>query len=630
MVAKEKIIVSLTSWYKRIGNVKTVLESLLNQTLPANKIIINLCIQDFPNTEEDLPDDLLELIKNNSEVVELYWFLENYTAWKKHLHAIEIAGDDDLILSADDDHIYPSNHIENMYVSYCYYGKKYPVTLNKIALIHNFWSFNGPATLYRKSDWGDYKKYLTYDILHKCNDDVFIAALFMMNNIVCLPEIFHLPKDKEMLFNDKYAWTDKNSAARHNEDDTHISHLVETTYDSIEKILQEKWVKGRTMEFRPAIWNIVDDCAQYYKKQYDTLPFSLQWSLKKYDENYLQPNLFNVDYASIGLDVSRSSSREDYIGKDNKLIITLSSWPGRISNVVPVLQSILYNSILPTDIVINLARPDWGISANADITLEYLEHFYPDDFKDLVDLIRKNPIIKINWYDDSSLKSWKKHIYVINNYSPDDVVICIDDDIIYSEVFIETMIKSYNYYDREFPITSITSSWCQGMFAFCGHSTLYRPKDFNNFNNYTTSEILHMFPEDNHLLTILHLNNKLLMPVIGRDYLFKNTNYNPGDSNFGNGVFDAAWWKSYNEIMTESERIINTKCQGRPELEMNWNPSYFSFANYNAKYFLEKYKDTWTEGYKKDVYDAIEKHVKEGFGNTMMTNLNGILDNKII
>ena len=161
MISEERIIVSLTSWYKRIGNVKTVVESLLNQTLPASKILINLCTEDFPNMEEDLPEDLLELVRNNSNVVEIYWFVENYKAWKKHLYALEIAEDNDLILSADDDHLYPSDHIENMYVSYCYYGKKFPVTLNKVMLVHNFWSFNGPATLYRKSDWGNYKKYLT-------------------------------------------------------------------------------------------------------------------------------------------------------------------------------------------------------------------------------------------------------------------------------------------------------------------------------------------------------------------------------------------------------------------------------------------------------------------------------------
>ena len=356
----------------------------------------------------------------------------------------------------------------------------------------------------------------------------------------------------------------------------------------------------------------------------------MQWSLDRYYEFYLKANIYNIDYASIGLDIARSSSREDYIGTDNRLIITLSSWPGRISNVVPVINSILHNSILPTDIVVNLAKPDWNIPEDIVVDLDYLETFKNDDFADLIDLARKNPIIKLNWYNDSALKSWKKHLYVLDNYSENDVVICIDDDILYSEVFIETMLKSYNYYGREFPITSITSSYCQGMFAFCGHSTLYRPGDFKGYKEYITPEILHMFPEDNHLLNILHLNKKLLLPVIGRNYLFKDLNYNQGDSNFGNGVFNEAWWNSYHEIMTESEKIILDKCSDRPEIAADWHPVYFSFAFCNAKDFLEKYKDSWTEGYKKLIYDNISNHVKSGFGNVMKTDLELTLDNKII
>ena len=630
MISEERIIVSLTSWYKRIGNVKTVVESLLNQTLPASKILINLCTEDFPNMEEDLPEDLLELVRNNSNVVEIYWFVENYKAWKKHLHALEIAEDNDLILSADDDHLYPSNHIENMYVSYCYYGKKFPVTLNKVMLVHNFWTFNGPGTLYRKSDWGNYKKYLTYDILHNCEEDVFINILFMLNNITVLPEIFHVPEDEKMLFNDVYAWTDKKAARRNNQPLDPIKELHKTTHSSIEQVLQDKYVKGRPMRLIPALWNIVDACAEYYKPQYNNLPYSLQWSLDRYYEFYLKANIYNIDYASIGLDVARSSSREDYIGTDNRLIITLSSWPGRISNVVPVINSILHNSILPTDIVVNLAKPDWNIPEDTIVDLDYLETFKNNDFAELIDLARKNPIIKLNWYNDSALKSWKKHLYVLDNYSENDVVICIDDDILYSEVFIETMLKSYNYYGREFPITSITSSYCQGMFAFCGHSTLYRPGDFKGYKEYITPEILHMFPEDNHLLNILHLNKKLLLPVIGRNYLFKDVNYNQGDSNFGNGVFNESWWKSYHEIMAESEKIILDKCSNRPELAADWHPVYFSFAFCNAKEFLEKYKDSWTEGYKKLIYDNIANHVKSGFGNVMKTGLELTLDNKII
>jgi len=628
MKIKEHLIVSITSWHKRILNVRPVIESIINQTIPPDKILINLCIEDFPNMTEDLPSDLLELIANHSNI-ELYWFIENYKAWKKHLHALDIANQDDLIISIDDDHIYPNDFIEKLYVSYCYYGKKCPVTLNKIMLCHNIWTFNGPGTLYRKSDWGEYQKYLTYDVLHNCINDIFITILFALNGVPILPEIFHIPDDDELLFCDNNSYTDKRAAARHNEENPMIT-LRDNTLIAMEQSLSKNYFKGANTKYTPTFWDIIESLIVKLKTSSVANFSCVQYEIDKFYSNFLKPNVYNVNYKDLSLDIYRSSFREDYIGKDNKLIITLSSWPGRISNVVPVLESILYNSILPTDIVVNFAKPDWNIPLDVAVDLDYLETFKNDDFKDLIALARKNPIIKMHWYDDAELKSWKKHLYVLDNYSENDVVICIDDDILYSEVFIETMLKSYNYYGREFPITSITSSYCHGMFGFCGHSTLYRPGDFKGYKEYITPEILHMLPEDNHLLNILHLNNKLLMPVIGRNFLFKDVNFNAGDSNFGNGVFNDIWWKNYHQIMEESEKIILTKCKGRKELEENWHPVFFSFAIYNATQFLKKYKNLWTDEYKKLIYDNIQNHVNSGFGNVMETCLETTLDNKII
>lgn len=632
MIIPEYLIVSLTSWHKRINNVLPVLKTIIDQTVKPNKIIVSLCTDDFPNMEEDLPQDLLDFIKENP-VVELYWFLENYKAWKKHLYALEIAGDNDLIVCMDDDHLYPSDWIEKLYVSYCYYGKKYPVTANKIMLVHNFWSFNGPGTLYRKSDWGNYKKYLTHDILLDCMEDIFINIIFAMNNVVCLPIIFSIPDDLDMTYNDNDPFTDINNPYANSETIKSVNLLYNKTYTNIENCLRERYFnKNQEIKFSPLHWNILDDCVKYYKKtySYDELPFSLQWSLDQYDKNYLEANLYNIDYKGIGLDLYHSSDCHDYIGKSNKLVVTMSSWPGRIHNVVPVLKSILSNTILPDVIILNLARPDFNIPTGFIPDSDYLKHI--DDMHDIVELIEQHPEIHIHWYDDSDLKSWKKHVYVINEFNPDDVIICIDDDIIYSEVFIETMLKSYNYYGREFPITSDASSFCHGMFSFIGHSSLYRPKDFKDFNEYVNSDILHMLPEDNHLLNILHVNGVLTMPVIGRNYLFKDMSFNMNDSNsnFGNNNFDDKWWKSYHELMDESEKIILDKCKGSEELKLNWHPVCFSFAYANAIKFLNNHKDDWNTGYKKVIYDTVSNHVKSGFGTVQYTGLEKELDKKII
>ena len=201
MKTRERIIVTMTSWHKRINNVPVVLETLLKQTLPADKIILNFCIQDFPNMEEDLPESLRRTIEDHQQI-EVYWYIENYKAWKKHLHVLEIAEDNDLIISTDDDHLYPADFIEKMYVSYCYYGKTHPVTLNRILLLHNSWCFNGPGTLYKKSDFPkEYKKYLFEEVLN-CYEDTIINTLLAKNRVYVLPELFYMPLDNDMLYND--------------------------------------------------------------------------------------------------------------------------------------------------------------------------------------------------------------------------------------------------------------------------------------------------------------------------------------------------------------------------------------------------------------------------------------------
>ena len=209
----------MTSWKKRITNVLPVVKTLMNQTIEPYKIVLNFCIQDFPHTEKDLPQNLLDYVQTNKNKIEIYWFIENYKAWKKHLHVLEIAGDNDLILCTDDDHLYPEDFIEKMYMSYVHYGKEFPVTLNRVMLVHNMWSFNGPGTLYRKRDFGDYKKFLTYDVLHNCAEDTFIQILFAMNRVACMPMIYEFPKDKELLFNDNDAFTDPQAIAKNGQEE---------------------------------------------------------------------------------------------------------------------------------------------------------------------------------------------------------------------------------------------------------------------------------------------------------------------------------------------------------------------------------------------------------------------------
>ena len=631
MRKRERILVTMTSWHKRIGNVEAVVKTLLNQTLPADKIILNFCIQDFPNLEEDFPESLRSLIEQHHQI-ETYWYIENYKAWKKHLHVIEIAGDDDLILSTDDDHLYPSDFIEKMYVSYCYYGKQYPITLNRILLTHNCWCFNGPGMLYKKTHLPkDYKRYLVKDVMISFEDTI-LTTLLAMTGTCGLPEIFYMPPEEDMTYNDIYAFSDVTSITRNpNKSDQDVSDILainEHTCSTLVKVFDEHYFnryvpKPGEEVFFPKYWKFhVDTIGKIYEKQktsYITLPE--KYLLDKFEELPLSGGIW-VPHSDLQDAMKIGMHRYDknfYIGEGNKLVITLSSWNKRIGNCYKIISDMLYNTFTPDEIVLNLAKPDFGvpIDKNPDLYELVQNGVFP---KDLYELIKDNSIIRVNWYDDAGYRSWKKYIHVSQYYKPDDVIIAIDDDVLYKETFIETMVKSYYEYDRKHPISSIRS-FCQGGIGICGYAFLFTPKFITFGPELYSKDILYKFPEDNHILNVVNFNGYPVMPVIGYNFLFYSTSFNQGDdSNFGNMVFTDDWWKSYYDLIEESERIIQNAGKEREELKMGWNPVYFNFNIAGLRKYLENNnRETLSEPVK-HVYDTIKLYLENHAGTNVIVN----------
>lgn len=110
----KRIIVSMTSWPKRIGNVKTVMETLLNQALKPDLIELNLSLAEFPNKIEDLPSDLVEII-NKNRCIEINWVERNDGVFKKIIPTLQkFHGEDYYLLSVDDDRLYRNDYIQRM------------------------------------------------------------------------------------------------------------------------------------------------------------------------------------------------------------------------------------------------------------------------------------------------------------------------------------------------------------------------------------------------------------------------------------------------------------------------------------------------------------------------------------
>ena len=101
---KSNLIVSLTSFPARIDVVYLAIRSMLNQTERPQKIVLWLGKEQFPKGEASLPNSLLSLKSLGLEIE----FCKDIKAHKKYYFAFQ-KYPDNLIVTVDDDVIYPRN-----------------------------------------------------------------------------------------------------------------------------------------------------------------------------------------------------------------------------------------------------------------------------------------------------------------------------------------------------------------------------------------------------------------------------------------------------------------------------------------------------------------------------------------
>lgn len=111
----KKIIVSLTSFMLRFESVFLTIESLLNQTLRPDKIILWLAEEEV--TKKALS---IKLTKLKMRGLEIRIAKENIKSYKKLIYALE-EFPNDLIITCDDDYLYPNWFLQDLYQSYQQY-----------------------------------------------------------------------------------------------------------------------------------------------------------------------------------------------------------------------------------------------------------------------------------------------------------------------------------------------------------------------------------------------------------------------------------------------------------------------------------------------------------------------------
>ena len=108
-----QLIVSLTSFPKRIDTIKFNLYSLFNQSLKPDKIILWLSYEEFPNKEDDLPFDVLRFKKLGLEI----GWCEDIKSFKKLIPSLR-EYPNDIIVTVDDDIYLDEDWLKKLYEEY--------------------------------------------------------------------------------------------------------------------------------------------------------------------------------------------------------------------------------------------------------------------------------------------------------------------------------------------------------------------------------------------------------------------------------------------------------------------------------------------------------------------------------
>ena len=179
------IVVSMTSWTKRINNVLDVVKSVMSNSLQPDRLYLNLSKTEFEGIE--LPKSLIDYFDSDDRLI-LNWVEgENTTTMQKVFPILKYLNDDDIIINIDDDMNIPSNFIEKRIDEYKKFGMAISGS-NNPRFHHkvyyggemDFWICCG-ASCFPKKYLNGWNKIITDEIIRTYNDDFTYTMISWIN-----------------------------------------------------------------------------------------------------------------------------------------------------------------------------------------------------------------------------------------------------------------------------------------------------------------------------------------------------------------------------------------------------------------------------------------------------------------
>ena len=160
----ERIIVTLTTWSKRIGNIPTVLDTIYAQTRKPDLVVLNLAY------DEVVPDEVQSYLNEHSVEVNR---MPDTKVYKKLIPTLK-KYPNDCIIPIDDDWLYPEGMIEEFMEMHKRFPNN-PISGNR-EVACGIQCHCGCASLTKAEYFGQYLDMIDDDVIANCASDDMVYS----------------------------------------------------------------------------------------------------------------------------------------------------------------------------------------------------------------------------------------------------------------------------------------------------------------------------------------------------------------------------------------------------------------------------------------------------------------------
>ena len=377
IITNDTLLVSMTSYPARIYGIYEVFISLLNQSanISSYQCFLTLAREEFINQEKDLPLGIQKLIENGW--IKLIWY-HNIYSHKKLMPIIQKYPNNNILI-VDDDIIRTYNFIE-------IFQKEHMLYPTDIICGTFMYYFDGELEMRRLNGYKG-KKSGEFNAV----PNIIFQTARPANGVggVLYP---------------KYTFSDQRFF---NEDlYMNLSPTSDESWQYAFNIIENRILRQTSIIIDNSI-NVVENSQ------------TIETSLYKVNQNKYP--LINSNIIKIFPEFKINS-----LERQNKIIVSLTSYKKRFKKLHLVLESIFNNTMKPSKIVLTIYKKDFFFLKKK------LKRMILNKYLELI-------------VTDIDLKPHKKYFEVMKKYK-DYAIITIDDDIIYTRDLIETLYNSYLKY----------------------------------------------------------------------------------------------------------------------------------------------------------------------------------------